>query len=93
MESSRQWLIVHRQDAALLLIVQQVQDKAVRSLENVAGAIGRKGATTGTPLCLVRCRQGLTLVVVWVLSHDVGGRHYAGEDPWQMPPSIPVTGS
>ena len=40
LELSRHWLVVHRQDAtALLLMVQQVQDKAKRSLETAAGAI------------------------------------------------------
>jgi hypothetical protein len=33
LESSQHWLIVHRQDAAaLLLMIQQVQSKAERSL-------------------------------------------------------------
>jgi hypothetical protein len=44
LEPSRHWLIVHRQDAAaLLLMVHEVQDKAERSLETVAGAIRLEG--------------------------------------------------
>ncbi|MGA8311562.1 MAG: hypothetical protein WB755_16135 [Terriglobales bacterium] len=43
-ESSRHWLIVHRQDAAaLLLMMQQVQDKADRTLGTVSGAIRLEG--------------------------------------------------
>ncbi len=44
LESSRHWLIVHRQDAAaLLLMMQRVQDKAQRSLGTVSGAIRLEG--------------------------------------------------
>jgi hypothetical protein len=44
LESSRHWLIVQRQDAAaLLLIMQQVQDKAERRLGTVSGAIRLEG--------------------------------------------------
>jgi hypothetical protein len=44
LESSRHWLIVHRQDAAaLLLMMQQVQNKAERSLGTVSGAIRLEG--------------------------------------------------
>ena len=44
LESSRHWLIVHRQDAAaLLLMMQKVQDKAQRSLGTVSGAIRLEG--------------------------------------------------
>src|SRR6266852_9361992 len=44
LESSRHWLIVDRQDAAaLLLIMQQVQDKAQRSLGTMSGAIRLEG--------------------------------------------------
>jgi SpoVK/Ycf46/Vps4 family AAA+-type ATPase len=44
LESSRHWLIVHRQAAAaLLLIMQQVQNKAERSLGTVSGAIRLEG--------------------------------------------------
>ena len=44
LESSRHWLIVHRQDAAaLLLMVQKVQDKAQRSLGTVSGLIRLEG--------------------------------------------------
>ena len=44
LESSRHWLIVHRQDAAaLLLMMQQVQDKAERTLRTVSGAIRLEG--------------------------------------------------
>ena len=42
--SSQHWLIVHRQDAAaLLLMIQQVQDKAERSLGTMCGAIRLEG--------------------------------------------------
>jgi integrase len=42
--SSQHWLIVHRQDAAaLLLMIQQVQNKAERSLGTVCGAIRLEG--------------------------------------------------
>jgi hypothetical protein len=54
LEPSRHWLIVHRQDAAaLLLIMQQVQDKALRSLGTMSGQFVWKAATTGTRLCLI----------------------------------------
>jgi len=44
LETSRHWLIVHRQDAAaLLLIMQQVQDKAERRLGTMSGAIRLEG--------------------------------------------------
>ena len=44
LESSRHWLIVHRQNAAaLLLMMQQVQDKAERSLGTMCGAIRLEG--------------------------------------------------
>ena len=44
LESSRHWLIVQRQDAAaLLLIMQQVQDKAERRLGTMSGAIRLEG--------------------------------------------------
>jgi ATPase family protein associated with various cellular activities (AAA) len=44
LESSRHWLIVHRQDAAaLLLMIQQVQNKAERTLRTVSGAIRLEG--------------------------------------------------
>jgi len=44
LESSRHWLIVHRQDAAaLLLMIQQVQDKAERRLGTVSGTIRLEG--------------------------------------------------
>jgi hypothetical protein len=44
LESSRHWLIVQRQDAvALLLMMQQVQNKAERSLGTVSGAIRLEG--------------------------------------------------
>ncbi len=44
LESSRHWLIVHRQDApTLLLMMQQVQDKAERTLRTVSGAIRLEG--------------------------------------------------
>ncbi len=44
LESSRHWLIVDRQDAAaLLLMMQQVQDKAERSLGTMSGAIRLEG--------------------------------------------------
>jgi hypothetical protein len=44
LEPSRHWLIVHRQDAAaLLLMMQQVQSKAERHLGTVAGAIRLEG--------------------------------------------------
>jgi hypothetical protein len=43
-ESSRHWLIARRQDAAaLLLMMQQVQDKAERSLGTMCGAIRLEG--------------------------------------------------
>jgi SpoVK/Ycf46/Vps4 family AAA+-type ATPase len=42
--SSRHWLIVYRDDAAaLLFMVQQVKDKAERSLETASGAIRLEG--------------------------------------------------
>jgi hypothetical protein len=44
LESSRHWLIVHRQDAAALLwTMQQVQDKVGRSLGTVSGTIRLEG--------------------------------------------------
>src|SRR6266478_732218 len=44
LETSRHWLIVHRQDAvALLLMMQKVQNKAERSLGTVSGAIRLEG--------------------------------------------------
>jgi ATPase family associated with various cellular activities (AAA) len=51
--SSQHWLIVHRQDAAaLLLIMQQVQDKAERSLGTMCGAIRLEGRYDWSTLVL-----------------------------------------
>jgi hypothetical protein len=51
--SSQHWLIVHRQDAAaLLLMIQQVQDKAERCLGTMCGAIRLEGRYDWSTLVL-----------------------------------------